>query len=55
MRVLSYLIAGPLCYGGLGWLGDRFFQTGFLVPVGVLVGTALSIVLIIRRYARSDS
>ena len=31
MRVLSYLIAGVLVYGGLGWVGDHFLGTGFLL------------------------
>ena len=32
MRVLSYLIAGVAFYGFLGWLGDHFLGTGFLLP-----------------------
>ncbi|MDO5501030.1 MAG: hypothetical protein Q4F67_15250 [Propionibacteriaceae bacterium] len=51
-RVLSYLMAGPLVYGALGWLGDYFFHTAFLLPVGIVVGTALSVILIIRRYGQ---
>ncbi|WP_432557913.1 AtpZ/AtpI family protein [Granulicoccus sp. GXG6511] len=51
-RVLSYLISGPVLYGGLGWLGDHFLHTTFLLPVGIVVGTALSVILIIRRYGQ---
>lgn len=51
-RVLSYLLSGPLLYGGLGWLGDHFLHTAFLLPVGIVVGTALSVILIIRRYGQ---
>ncbi|MDO5683896.1 MAG: hypothetical protein Q4G46_13845 [Propionibacteriaceae bacterium] len=51
-RVLSYLLAGLLFYGGLGWLGDHFLHTTFLLPVGIVVGTALSVILIIRRYGQ---
>lgn len=51
-RVLSYLISGPLLYGGLGWLVDRYLHTSFLLPVGIVVGTALSVILIIRRYGQ---
>ncbi|TDT33647.1 hypothetical protein ACF3NT_06280 [Naumannella halotolerans] len=54
MRVLAYLISGPLCYGGIGWLADRFIGTEFLVGIGMLVGCALSVYMIIRRYARSE-
>lgn len=52
LRVLSYLLAGPLCYGGLGWLGDRFWHTEFLLPVGIVVGMALSVILVIRRFGQ---
>lgn len=52
LRVLSYLIAGPLLYGGLGWLGDHFWHTAFLVPVGIVVGMTLSVILVIRRFGQ---
>jgi ATP synthase protein I len=52
LRVLSYLIAGPLFYGILGWLGDRFWDTAFLLPVGIVVGMALSVIMVIRRFGQ---
>lgn len=52
LRVLSYLLAGPLFYGALGWLGDRLWQTGFLLPVGIVVGMTLSVILVIRRFGQ---
>lgn len=51
-RALSYLIAGPALYGGLGWLGDHYLSTTFLLPVGIVVGMALSVILVIRRYGQ---
>jgi F0F1-type ATP synthase assembly protein I len=48
MRVLSYLIAGVGFYGFLGWVGDRFFGTGFLLPVGIVLGAGLAVYMIIR-------
>ena len=50
MRVLSYLIAGVAFYGFLGWLGDRFLGTGFLLPIGIIAGAALGCYVIIRRF-----
>ena len=41
MRVLSYLIAGVVLWGLLGWLGDRLLGTAFLLPVGIVGGAAL--------------
>jgi F0F1-type ATP synthase assembly protein I len=55
MRVLSYLIGGVVLYGLLGWVGDRFFSTTFLLPVGIVGGAALAIFVIIRRFGRVDS
>jgi ATP synthase protein I len=55
MRVLSYLIGGVVLYGLLGWVGDRFFHTTFLLPVGIVGGAALAIFVIIRRFGRVDS
>lgn len=51
-HVLSYLVAGLLFYGGLGWLGDRWLQTGFLLPIGLIVGTVLSIYMIYNRFGK---
>jgi F0F1-type ATP synthase assembly protein I len=52
MRVLSYLIGGILLYGGLGWLGDHYLGTRFLVPIGIVLGAAGGCYVIIRRYGR---
>ncbi len=50
MRVLSYLISGVAFYGFLGWLGDHLLGTGFLLPIGIVVGAALGCYVIIRRF-----
>ena len=47
-------LAQPVAFfGGIGWLLDRFLGTGFLVPLGVVGGMALSIYLIWFRYGRT--
>lgn len=50
MVALSYIIAGVVFYGGLGWLGDHFLHTSWLLPVGLILGLACSVYLIIKRY-----
>lgn len=50
VTVLSYLIGGVLVYGGLGWLGDHFFGTSFLLPLGIILGAALAVYTIIKRF-----
>lgn len=52
MAVLSYILAGLLFYGGLGWVGDYFLKTSWLLPVGLIVGLICGIYLIIKRYGR---
>lgn len=50
MAVLSYILAGLIFYGGLGWAGDHFLKTSWLLPLGLILGLASSIYLIIKRY-----
>lgn len=53
--VISYVLAGLLLYGGLGWLGDHFLHTNFLLPVGIIVGTVAAFYMIIKRYGHLAS
>jgi ATP synthase protein I len=52
LRVLSYLISGVLIYGLLGWLGDHYLGTKFLLPIGIVAGAAFGVYVIIRRFGR---
>jgi ATP synthase protein I len=54
LRVLSYLISGVAIYGLLGWLGDHYLGTRFLLPIGIVVGAAFGVYVIIRRFGRID-
>lgn len=52
--VMAYLLAGPLTYGGLGWLLDRWLlHRTLLMPIGVVGGMALSIYVVWLRYGTS--
>jgi ATP synthase protein I len=51
-NVFSYLIAGMLCYGGIGWLISHFTHISLFFPIGMLVGLAISVGWIIYRYGR---
>lgn len=48
--VLSTLLAGILVWGGIGWLIDLWLHTWVGRVVGMLVGFAGAIYLIIRKY-----
>jgi F0F1-type ATP synthase assembly protein I len=52
-NVVSYLISGPVVFGALGWLLDRWLHTGFLLPAGILVGMATSLYYVWFRYGTS--
>jgi ATP synthase protein I len=54
LRVLSYLISGVGVYGLLGWLGDHYLGTKFLLPIGIVAGAAFGSYVIIRRFGRVD-
>jgi hypothetical protein len=49
-RAFAYLLTGPFTFGGIGWLIDRWAGTGWLLPVGIVGGMALSLYLIWFRY-----
>ena len=49
-RAITYLLSGPLIYGGLGALADHWLGTSWLVGVGIVGGMALSLYLIWFRY-----
>jgi ATP synthase protein I len=51
--VFSYLIAGMIFYGGLGWLIGHWTHLSILFPVGMLTGLVLGIVLILYRYGKA--
>ncbi|HJV05531.1 MAG TPA: AtpZ/AtpI family protein [Actinomycetota bacterium] len=55
-NIIATLLAGMLVWGGLGWLADRWLDTGRLfTAIGLLVGTAGGIYLVYVRYGRDDS
>ena len=49
-NAVSYLISGPVLFGGIGWALDHWLGTSWLVAVGILGGMALSLYLIWFRY-----
>jgi len=51
--IFSYLISGMFVYGGIGWLVARWTGHPLIFPLGMLIGLALGVVLIVYRYGRS--
>jgi hypothetical protein len=53
MTIVSYLVAGILAYGLIGWLIGRAVHLPVLTAAGMLIGLGISISLVIYRYGRS--
>ncbi|MGH3155336.1 MAG: AtpZ/AtpI family protein [Streptosporangiaceae bacterium] len=54
--IFSYMIAGMIFYGAVGWaLGRWVIHSTLCFPLGMVVGLALAIVLIILRFGRSEA
>lgn len=55
--VLSYLLAGMLLWGGIGWLLDEWLN----IPkhlgafVGMVLGAGLGLYLIVKRFGQPDN
>ena len=52
MRVLAILISGIVFYGALGWGLDFLLNTGFCMPIGLIIGTVAGIYLVIKKYGQ---
>jgi ATP synthase protein I len=54
--IFSYLLAGMIFYGGVGWVIGRWaIHSALCFPLGMVVGLALAIVLVILRFGRSGA
>jgi F0F1-type ATP synthase assembly protein I len=49
---VGYLLSGILVWGGVGWLIDRWLDTGGIATaVGSIVGVTAGIYLVLRRFS----
>ena len=46
----GYLAAGVLFYGVLGWLLSVWLHHDYWIPIGILVGLALGMYLVLTRF-----
>jgi hypothetical protein len=51
-EVVSYLLAGMLAYGVIGWFVGRAVHVELLFPVGMGVGLVIALGWVIYRYGR---
>jgi F0F1-type ATP synthase assembly protein I len=48
--VIGTLISGMGVWGGVGWLLDQWWDTRVFFPVGVILGMAVAIYLVVARF-----
>lgn len=48
--VLGTLISGMAVWGGVGWLLDQWWDTRVFFPVGIILGMAVAIYLVVARF-----
>lgn len=51
--VIAYLITGPALFGGIGWLLAQWLEARIFIPIGIVIGMALSLYTIWLRYGRT--
>ncbi|MCU0302192.1 MAG: AtpZ/AtpI family protein [Candidatus Nanopelagicales bacterium] len=50
---LGTLLAGPITWGGIGWLADRWLGTSpTLTAIGVVVGSLTAFAIVYVRFGR---
>lgn len=54
-NAFGYIVSGVAVYGALGWLADRWLNTGFLVAAGIIVGAGFGIYMTFARFGSADS
>ena len=48
--IIGTMLSGMAVWGGAGWLLDRWLNTKVFVPVGILLGMAVAIYVVVVRY-----
>jgi F0F1-type ATP synthase assembly protein I len=48
------MLSGMAVWGGAGWLLDRWLDTKVFLPVGVILGMAVAIYLVVVKYGAVD-
>jgi ATP synthase protein I len=51
--IISYLLGGPIVWGGVGWLLDAWLGTGFFLPAGLLLGMGAALYIVWIRYGKA--
>ena len=52
--IIGTMISGMAVWGGAGWLLDRWLDIVVFFPVGIILGMAVAIYLVVKRYGAAD-
>jgi F0F1-type ATP synthase assembly protein I len=52
--IIGTMISGMAVWGGAGWLLDHWLDTRVFFPVGIILGMAVAIYLVVKRYGAVD-
>ena len=52
--VTGTMLSGMAVWGGAGWLLDRWLDIKVFLPVGVILGMAVAIYVVVVRYGGAD-
>lgn len=53
-RAFAYVVSGVAVYGFAGWGLDQWWDTNFMVAIGIVVGAALGIYLTWKAFTPPD-
>jgi F0F1-type ATP synthase assembly protein I len=48
------MLSGMAVWGGAGWLLDRWLDIEVFVPVGIILGMAVSIYVVVVKFGAAD-
>ncbi len=52
--IVGTMLSGLAVWGGAGWLLDRWLDTRVFAPVGIILGMAAAIYLVVKRFGAVD-
>lgn len=50
--IVGYMLSGLIFWGGAGYFADKYFKTGYLTMVGLILGMGGALYLIWLRFGR---
>ena len=52
--VTGTLLSGMAVWGGVGWLLDRWLDIRLFAPIGIILGMAVAIYVVVVKYGAAD-